>query len=181
MGYIENNLLPGEKIAYKAKIHWIYYLSSYVLMILGIVFIIIGAIINGSKQPWYLLAAVAFFWGVIQLGVRLLKKIATEYVVTNRRVILKAGLLHRDALDLVLSKCEGLRITQSLMGQIFNYGSILVTTGDVTNSFDFVAQPSQFRNAITSQIHSSEPVQNYSQSASQSQASQQPTDEQGQQ
>ena len=101
----------------------------------------------------------AFFWGVIQLGVRLLKKIATEYVVTNRRVILKSGIIKRDALDLVLSKCEGLRITQSLMGQVFNYGSILVTTGEVVNSFDFVAQPSLFRNAITAQIHASQPTQ----------------------
>jgi uncharacterized membrane protein YdbT with pleckstrin-like domain len=159
MGYIENNLLPGETVVYKAKIHWIYYLSSYVLMILGIAFIIIGVSVNGAAQPWYILAAVAFFWGVIQLGVRLLKKIATEYVVTNRRVILKSGIIKRDALDLVLSKCEGLRITQSLMGQVFNYGSILVTTGEVVNSFDFVAQPSLFRNAITAQIHASQPTQ----------------------
>lgn len=177
MGYIENNLLPGETVAYKAKIHWIYYLSSYVLMILGIAFIIIGASVNGNKQPWYILAAVSFFWGVIQLGVRLLKKIATEYAVTNRRVILKSGLLHREALDLVLAKCEGLRITQSLMGQLFNYGSILVTTGEVTNSFDFIAKPSQFRNAITSQIHASEQQQTYSQP----QAPQQPTNQGGQQ
>ena len=76
----------------------------------------------------------------------------TEYVVTNKRVVLKSGILSRDALELMLNKCEGLRISQSIMGRIFGFGSILVTTGGVTNSFKFVANPTKFRNEINKQI-----------------------------
>jgi uncharacterized membrane protein YdbT with pleckstrin-like domain len=152
MGYIEKNILPGEVIAYKAGIHWFYFLSSIILMILGLVFLAIGFSVKGSSQPWYILAAIAFAWGFIQFVARLLKKATTEYAVTNRRVILTSGIFNRDALDLMLAKCEGLRISQSLFGRIFNYGSILVTTGEVTNSFDFIANPGKFRNAITEQL-----------------------------
>ena len=83
---------------------------------------------------------------------RLLFKISTEYVITNKRVILKSGILSRDALELMVNKCEGLRINQSFIGRIFGFGSILVTTGGVTNTFRFVANPIKFRNEINRQI-----------------------------
>lgn len=76
----------------------------------------------------------------------------TEYVVTNKKVILKSGILSRDALELVLNKCEGIRINQSLMGRMLGFGSIVVTTGGVTNKFDFITNPIKFRNEINAQI-----------------------------
>ena len=76
----------------------------------------------------------------------------TEYVVTNKKVILKSGILSRDALELVLNICEGIRINQSLMGRMLGFGSIVVTTGGVTNKFDFITNPIKFRNEINAQI-----------------------------
>ena len=75
-----------------------------------------------------------------------------EYVVTNKKVILKSGILNRDALELVLNKCEGIRINQSLMGRMLGFGSIVVTTGGVTHKFDFITNPIKFRNEINAQI-----------------------------
>ena len=77
-----------------------------------------------------------------------------EYVITNKKVILKSGILSRDALELILSKCEGLRINQSIMGRILGFGSIVVTTGGATNTFKFIANPIKFRNEINAQINS---------------------------
>ena len=76
----------------------------------------------------------------------------TEYVVTNKKVILKSGILSQDALEWVLNKCEGIRINQSLMGRMLGFGSIVVTTGGVTNKFDFITNPIKFRNEINAQI-----------------------------
>ena len=75
-----------------------------------------------------------------------------EYVVTNKKVILKSGILNRDALELVLKKGEGIRINQCLMGRMLGFGSIVVTTGGVTNKFDFITNPIKFRNEINAQI-----------------------------
>ena len=55
-------------------------------------------------------------------------------------------------LELVLNKCEGIRINQSLMGRMLGFGSIVVTTGGVTNKFDFITNPIKFRNEINEQI-----------------------------
>ncbi|MDC1683656.1 PH domain-containing protein, partial [Phocaeicola vulgatus] len=56
------------------------------------------------------------------------------------------------AMDIDENKCEGIRINQSLMGRMLGFGSIVVTTGGVTNKFDFITNPIKFRNEINAQI-----------------------------
>lgn len=82
----------------------------------------------------------------------ILLKTGTEYVITNKRVVLKSGGFNRDATELMLNKCEGLGINQSLFGHIFNFGIIVITTGGATNMYKFVSQPMVFRNEINKQI-----------------------------
>ena len=74
------------------------------------------------------------------------------YAVTNKRVILKSGIIRRDALELMLNKCEGIRINQGIWARIFNYGTLLVTTGGMTNTFRFVSAPMKFRQAINERV-----------------------------
>ena len=79
-------------------------------------------------------------------------RLGAEYVITNKKVILKSGFLSRDALELILNKCEGLRINQSIMGRILGFGSIVVTTGGATNTFNYITNPMKFRNEINAQL-----------------------------
>ena len=101
---------------------------------------------------FYYVSILLLLSGLFQLIKRILLKMGAEYVVTNKKVILKSGILNRDALELVLNKCEGIRINQSLMGRMLGFGSIVVTTGGVTNKFDFITNPIKFRNEINAQI-----------------------------
>lgn len=64
----------------------------------------------------------------------------------------KTGIISRRAVDLVLAKCEGLHIKQSVWGGIFGFGTITVTTGGVTSSYPFIADPLAFRREINTQI-----------------------------
>lgn len=146
MSYIQNNLQAGEEVRYKADIHWYIFVYPVVLLLLGAFF---------SSAPaglLYYVGLVLLLLGLIQLAKRLIFKMGAEYVVTNKKVVLKSGFLSRDALELVLNKCEGLRINQSAMGRMFGFGEIVVTTGGATNTFKFIANPMKFRNEINAQI-----------------------------
>ena len=146
MSYIQDNLQAGEEIQYKANIHWYIFVDPVMLLLLGAIF--------SSPQTGfvYYIGLFLLLVGLFLLIKRVLLKIGAEYVVTNKKIILKSGILSRDALELILSKCEGLRINQSIMGRILGFGSIVVTTGGVTNTFNFIANPVQFRNKINAQI-----------------------------
>lgn len=146
MSYIESNLQLGEEIKYKANLHFFLFLQPVVLLLLG----------------WWLYGSEAgvlhyggiflLFIGVVSLVQRIMLKIGSVYAVTNKRVVLKTGIVSRKAVDLVLAKCEGLHIKQSVLGRIFNYGTITVTTGGVTSSYPYIANPLTFRKEINTQI-----------------------------
>ena len=146
MSYIQNNLQAGEEIKYKADIHWYIFAYPVILLLLSVFF--------SSAQTgfFHYVSLFLLLSGLFQLIKRILLKMGTEYVVTNKKVILKSGILSRDALELVLNKCEGIRINQGLMGRMLGFGSIVVTTGGVTNKFDFITNPIKFRNEINAQI-----------------------------
>ncbi len=146
MNYIENNLLPDETIVYKAQIHW--FIFAYPLAI-----VCLGAWLSSKTSLWVFIGVLLIIAGVLSVIKCFFQRMGTEYAVTNKRVILKSGIIKRDALELVLTKCEGLRISQGILGRMFGFGSIVVTTGNVTNSFDFVSNPMDFKKEINSQIN----------------------------
>ncbi|WP_255376325.1 PH domain-containing protein [Parabacteroides sp. Marseille-P3160] len=92
------------------------------------------------------------FLGLVSLVQRVLVKVGSIYAVTNKRVILKTGVISRRTVELVLAKCEGVQVVQSVAGRIFGYGSIVVTTGWATNCYYYVSSPFRFKREVNLQI-----------------------------
>lgn len=145
MKYLKNNLQPGETVQYKAKLHLFLFLQPVVLALLGYSCYI-------EQGITHYLGVTLLFLGVVSLIQRILVKIGSVYAVTNKRVILKTGVLSRKVVDLVLVKCEGIHVSQSVFGRIFNYGTITVTTGGAISSYPFICKPLAFKKEINTQI-----------------------------
>ena len=74
---------------------------------------------------------------------------SSEFVITNRRIIIKQGLISRRTFEMNLSKIESVNVDQSLMGRIFGYGSItIIGTGGTRESFHNIRKPLEFRKAF---------------------------------
>lgn len=149
MSYIETNLQPGEEIKYRAKLHFFLFVQPTILLLIGA--FLASAPKEISAMIHYAGVLILFF-GLVLLLQRLFVKMASSYAITNKRVILKTGIISRRVVDLILAKCEGLHIKQSIMGQIFNFGTITVITGGVTSSYPFIADSLAFRREINTQI-----------------------------
>lgn len=149
MNYIETNLQPGEEIKYVAKLHFFLFMQPVILLLIG------AFLLTAPKDVLpviYYAGLLMLFFGLVSLVQRILVKIGSAYAVTNKRVVLKTGVISRRAVDLVLAKCEGLHINQSILGRIFGFGTITVTTGGVTSSYPYIANPLAFRREINMQI-----------------------------
>ncbi|MFA6837951.1 MAG: PH domain-containing protein [Dysgonamonadaceae bacterium] len=107
-----------------------------------------------SVSITHYLGGILLFLGLVSLTQPVFVKVGSIYAVTNRRVIIKTGVISRRTVELVLAKCEGIQATQGIWGRIFVYGSIVVTTGGATNCYYYVANPFQFKQAINMQIAS---------------------------
>jgi len=149
MNYIETNLQPGEEIKYVAKLHFFLFVQPIILLLIGA---ILASAPKEISTTIHYAGLLILFFGLVSLVQRLLVKIGSAYAVTNKRVVLKTGVISRKAVDLVLAKCEGLHIKQSILGRIFGFGTITVTTGGITSSYPFIANPLAFRREINTQI-----------------------------
>jgi uncharacterized membrane protein YdbT with pleckstrin-like domain len=73
----------------------------------------------------------------------------SEFVITNRRIIIKTGFIARETFEMNLSKIESVNVDQSFMGRILNYGSItIIGSGGTRESFHKISRPMAFRKAF---------------------------------
>jgi uncharacterized membrane protein YdbT with pleckstrin-like domain len=90
--------------------------------------------------------------GAFALIIALPKYVAfatSEFAVTNKRLIVKVGVLRRRTVELQLSKVEAIAVEQDLLGRIFGYGNIVVTgTGGTKEPFRTISGPLKFRRAV---------------------------------
>lgn len=145
MGYIDKNLMKDEQIIYRASLSWVIYLSAAVWAFLGVLALFFG-------RDGFALAVLFFLIAAIALIRAVLAKKTSDFAVTNRRLILKTGVISRNIVELMLTKCEGVALDQSILGRILGYGTLLTTTGGVTNKFKMIKDPITFRNYINHQI-----------------------------
>ncbi len=141
-------LPEGENCLIRSNQHWITFLCPILWLLFGgTLWVVLAMYVD---WPWIWIApALLLLWGLIGMARQALEYFSTEFVVTDHRIILKKGILTREALELMIDKCEGVNVTQTLSGRIFNYGTIEVTTGEISNTYEMVRDPFAFRDAIS--------------------------------
>jgi len=148
MGYVEDNLMPGEEVTYRAHLHWVIYLRAILIALLGLALTVAGFSRSDFSVLVYLGAAVLVVAAVVWF-VQWVKSRTSEFAVTNKRVIIKVGLIRRDTLELLLNKVESIGVDQTVTGRIVGYGSIVVVgTGGTRETFRNIARPLDFRKQV---------------------------------
>lgn len=152
MNYAENNLLRGESIIYRAQLHWAIFLAPVFWGLIFLLMIGIGASDNFYDEESIFAVALFGVVFVISLLRAIVRKVSSEYTLTNKRLIMKHGIISRRTVELMLIKCEGISVDQGILGRILGYGTLAATTGGATNRFSKIADPVVFRNRINDQI-----------------------------
>ena len=150
MSFIEKNLANNEKIVYKGSLHWWIYMRNVLLIVLGII-ICSSAKSNGANA----VGGILVFFALIGLLGAYMRSKSSEFVVTNRRIMLKTGVLKRKLVELQLNRAEGLGVDQGIVGRMLNFGSIVVTSGGVKEVFSPIAQPYEFKKQVNNAIEES--------------------------
>ncbi len=139
MSYVTQSLLPGEQIAYQTRLHRMMFLAPLLAALVALAITVAAPPVGGAL----LLAALA--WALVVY----LRYISSEFAVTDKRVVIKVGLLHRRTLEMLLVKVEAIAVDQSIAGRLFGYGTIVVVgTGGTREAFENIASPLEFRRAV---------------------------------
>ena len=153
MSYVDRHLLSGEAVTYRTRLHWKLYGLPLLLVLLVLAPLTwLAAARSSTPALAFLPAGVA----LIVLAIAWLKRRSSEFAVTNKRVIIKLGVLNTRSIELLLPKIEGIEVTQSLTGRLFGYGEIIVTgSGGTKELFEGIQTPLDFRQAVQAATDSS--------------------------
>jgi uncharacterized membrane protein YdbT with pleckstrin-like domain len=156
MGYVERHLLPGERVLYKTRLHWVLFARPALVVVIGAGLAIAVGQMSGGKET----QAEAAHWagwvgiGIMALGllwgfVHWVELRTSEFAVTTTRVIFKVGLVARYTTELLLTKVESIAVQQTLTGRLLGYGDLTVIgTGGTREVFRRVRDPISFRNYV---------------------------------
>src|SRR3954467_4548054 len=123
----------GEYVIYEGHPSWRGILSFYIKgALIAIVAGVIAYLINGGVTGGGVFAAVMA--GVILVG--LVKRIATTYTVTSRRLRIKQGLLKKDTQETRLQRVQNVNIHQSFVDRLPPVGKVDFDTAG-TDDYEF--------------------------------------------
>lgn len=172
MAYVDDMLLPGETVSYRARISAIIYLP-------GICWCIAGMLAAQYLPSWSFhfngfyqlkrsighsgafhlnevneaIALVCFIIGAVLIIRGMAQALSTELAITNQRVLAKFGITNIVTTELDRRKIAGVIIEQSINGRMFNYGNINLRgyMGNISPHLP-ISKPFEFQKAVNERI-----------------------------
>lgn len=123
--YVDKVLTKGEKVLYQGRVSAWSLMSEFIFGLVTLPFFGFGALIWAGA---------------------LIRYFTTELAITNKRVIAKFGLVSRSTIEINLQRIESVQVNQSVIGRIFNYGSVVVSgAGNPQAPIPGISSPLTFR------------------------------------
>ena len=151
--YLKSLLGENEQVLFVTHHHWLV-LAGEILAetLLSVAVVVLVSLI------WYLWLPNPLVWlGYLLLIIPLISLWRDvliwknrEYVVTNRRVIQLAGVFNKSITDSSLDKVNDVKMSQSFLGRMLDYGNIEILTASElgVNKFTYIGRPIQYKTAM---------------------------------
>jgi len=163
----KKNLREGEEILYIPQLHWIYTIKPLLYSLPFFLLLLILWFTNDSlvsaSMHWVIASSFkslirqVFIAGLLVLLVificRIFKYLNTEYGVTNKRLIIKKGVIRLTTAEIPTDRIESIYCIRGVLGRIFGYGTICVSgVGGRMPIFYMVSRPYALRRKIAAII-----------------------------
>jgi uncharacterized membrane protein YdbT with pleckstrin-like domain len=137
------DLQQGESVIYEGHPSWRSILGFYILGVLAVVLAAAAAagisqiVEDEVKAGWVAIAAIGVF--AILLLVGWLKRISTDYMITNRRLIIRRGILSRHVDQTRIDRVQNVSSSQSVLERLLRVGTVDFDTAsnEPENTFSF--------------------------------------------
>lgn len=133
MSYIDESLSDGERVEARFTLHWVSWLPM---------------------AGWILLGIVTFGLTWLVAIYEFLRLRCTEFGVTNKRAIVKRGIVSRRTDEMKIASIETVEIDQGVIGRMLGYGDVRVTGRGISDLvFSRVDDPIAVKRAIENVSH----------------------------
>ena len=161
MAYPKNLLIPGEEVVLDLRPHW-WFLTPRAL--LSVAAVVVGIIV--LAQGWegtaagalHLMIGVAILVTIVWFLLRLAKWATTEFVLTNKRVIYRYGVIGKNGKEIPLDKINTVFFDQTLFERVIGCGTVAMESAGESgkDSFTHIRKPSLVQGEIYRQMEEDE-------------------------
>ena len=133
---------PGEQIIFQGHPSWRSILAFYLKGLLVGILVALVAYLLGLGFFSVFLIVLALLAATVVIG--FIRRMATVYTITNRRLNIKRGIIARDIQETRLERVQNVSYSQSAVERMLNVGDVdFDTASDAENTFCFagVADP----------------------------------------
>lgn len=125
MGYPERLLSPGEKVVREFRPHWQFLVLPMVFGLVAVsLAIVVLVTVEGTASLLLVLGLVAL-WALLSVK-RVADWLTTEYVVTNERVVRRAGVFSRSGVEIPLESITNVAFNQSFIERMIRSGDLVI-------------------------------------------------------
>lgn len=130
------NLSPGERVIFKGHPSWRAILGFYLK---GILIAVVAAVVarlldRGSATVFLIVLAIV---GITVLA-GFVKRVATTYTITSRRLNIKRGIVSREIQETRLERVQNVSYRQSVYQRVMQIGDVDFDTAAMDDGNDFV-------------------------------------------
>jgi uncharacterized membrane protein YdbT with pleckstrin-like domain len=152
-GYVESNLRPGETIGYRGHVSWVGALHKGVIIL--IVAFVVEGLAKGKSSALSFLVGLLFIVAIANLISGVIFRSTSEYVVTDRRVIGKYGVIRQQSVDVLMTHLAGASVSNTALGRVFGYGDIWVNGTGTRQRLRDLKAPKAFQSAVDERLEAS--------------------------
>jgi len=150
MPYVDRILEPGEVVRYRTTVSWTVYIPAILLALGGVAAPAVSAGHPGLAHFAGIAGILFAMAALITFVPAWFRRWTTEIAVTDRRIVLKRGLIRRHTIEMNMQKVESVDVDQTLAGRLFNYGSVTIRgTGSSLEKLKLIDAPLKLRTKVT--------------------------------
>jgi len=157
MGHFDDKLLPGERILLRSRKTTMILADTIILTLFTAGFLVCVYTLGWFESLGAGLRAILAFSPLVIALLLLINDVIgflyMELVVTNMRVLGKKGLAALTVLDAPINRIQDIRVDISMIGGIFDYGTIRFVTANGEFVYNKIHDPREIRDTINSILH----------------------------
>ena len=128
------NLSPEEQVIFQGHPSWRAILGFYLKgLLIAIVLGVIAKLVDGNATAFVVVLVVL----VLTVLIGFIKRVATTYTITNRRLNIKRGIVSREVQETRLERVQNVNYRQTVYQRIMQIGDVDFDTA-ATDDYDFV-------------------------------------------
>jgi uncharacterized membrane protein YdbT with pleckstrin-like domain len=162
MAFPSRLLNDNETVSVDLHPHWWFLTGPIAVMLLAIAGAVVTLLVTDpdttvrTVAAWVALAAMAVsaIWLVSRYG----RWLTTHFVITNRRVIFRTGLLTKRGIEIPIDRVNTVHFHQSIVERVVGTGDLLIESGGETGQqrFTDIRQPDRVQRVIHAEMEARE-------------------------